>query len=79
VWGSSSGSSSSSRSLPAAAATAGAPPAVSILDHFFPPNSAHRAFLKGLVAKAPGDEQRRWTAAEALAALDRWFPDVPRL
>lgn len=72
------------------AAAAAAAAHVSILDHFFPPNSVQRAFLKGLVTKAPSAELpkgdpalatggRRWIAAEALAVLDKWFPDVPRL
>jgi hypothetical protein len=61
-----------------------------VLDFFFPRGSPQRAFLEGLVHRAPpgsaapppeGAEQalapRRWTAAEALAWLDaKWPADV---
>ena len=57
-------------------------PVESILDHFFPPNSPLRAYLKGLVYRCPesaGQEARRWSASEAIATLDKWFPEVAAL
>ena len=53
-------------------------PSQMVLPLHFPPSSPERRFLEGLVHAAdpaslpPGEAPRRWTAAEALSALEAW-------